>query len=65
MKAGMRDVPEAEVLRGGEWLSRRQPAGAVFTPERLTGEHHLVRGTVAEFEIAELRPALSRLEARD
>lgn len=65
MKADMRAVPEAWSLRGGEWLSRRQPADGVFTPERLTDEHRLIRGTVAEFEIAELQPALSRLEARD
>ena len=53
------------VLRGGAWLLESSDPDAVFTPERLTEEHHLIGQTTKEFVDNEVMPELDRLEQKD
>jgi alkylation response protein AidB-like acyl-CoA dehydrogenase len=50
--------------KGGSWLLE-SAAGAVFTPERLTDEHRLIRQTADEFVAQEVLPHIERLESKD
>jgi alkylation response protein AidB-like acyl-CoA dehydrogenase len=54
----------ATAIRGGQWLIE-EAAEPVFTPERLTDEHKLIRQTADEFIASEVMPALDRLEQKD
>jgi alkylation response protein AidB-like acyl-CoA dehydrogenase len=51
--------------RGGDWLLGDIPATDVFTPEKLSDEHRLVRQTAAEFVANEVFPALDELEKKN
>ena len=50
--------------RGGAWLIE-EATEPIFTPERLSDEHRLIRQTADEFVDTEVRPALERLEQKD
>ena len=52
-------------LRGGEWLLQPSTGESVFTPEKLTDEHRLIRRTAQEFVQNEILPVLDRLEEKD
>jgi alkylation response protein AidB-like acyl-CoA dehydrogenase len=54
----------ATTIRGGEWLIE-EATEAIFTPERLSDEHKLIRQTADEFIATEVLPALDRLEQKD
>jgi alkylation response protein AidB-like acyl-CoA dehydrogenase len=47
------------------WLLEDTPAETVFTPEKLTDEHRLIRRTADEFMETEVLPVLDRLEQKD
>jgi alkylation response protein AidB-like acyl-CoA dehydrogenase len=51
--------------RGGTWLFEAASPASVFTPEKITEEHRLIRQTTDEFVANEVMPALERLEAKD
>lgn len=51
--------------RGADWLLEPTTPQDVFTPERLSDEHHLIAQTAAEFLEKEVLPAISRLETKD
>lgn len=51
--------------RGADWLLDPTTPQDVFTPERLSDEHHLIAQTAAEFLEKEVLPAISRLETKD
>ena len=51
--------------RGGSWIIHPGSAASVFTPERLTDEHRLIRQTADEFVDQEVMPAIERLESKD
>jgi len=51
-------------MRGGAWLIE-EATEPVFTPERLTDEHKLIKQTADEFIESEVLPALERLEQKD
>ena len=51
--------------RGGAWLIEDAPAGSIFTPERLSDEHRLIKQTADEFMTNEVQPAIERLEQKD
>src|SRR5688500_10374185 len=51
--------------RGASWLYEASPGDSIFTPERLTEEHRLIRQTADEFVANEVLPAIERLEAKD
>lgn len=51
--------------RGASWLVESTPREKVFTPERLSDEHRLIRQTAAEFVDKDVLPHLDRLEAKD
>ena len=50
---------------GGIWLLEETPVGTVFTPERLTEEHHLIDQTANEFVSNEILPNHDQLETKD
>ncbi len=54
----------ATAIRGGQWLIE-EATDPVFTPERLSDEHKLIRQTADEFIASEVLPALERLEQKD
>jgi alkylation response protein AidB-like acyl-CoA dehydrogenase len=49
---------------GGAWLIE-EATDPIFTPERLSDEHRLIKQTADEFIDAEVKPALERLEQKD
>jgi len=53
------------VRKGGDWLITETQAADVFTPEKLSDEHRLIRQTAAEFAAAEVQPALPELEQKN
>ena len=55
----------ASCPRGASWLYESAPAASVFTPERLTDEHRLIRQTGDEFVANEVMPVIDRLEQKD
>jgi alkylation response protein AidB-like acyl-CoA dehydrogenase len=52
-------------LRGAAWLGESTSGESVFTPERLSDEHRLIRRTADEFVANEVLPHVDRLEAKD
>ncbi len=52
------------VSRGGEWLLEAAPPDTVFTPERMTAEHRLIRQTAQEFT-NEVAGHTDQLETKD
>jgi alkylation response protein AidB-like acyl-CoA dehydrogenase len=52
-------------LRGGEWLLQPSTGESIFTPEKLTDEHRLIRRTAQEFVQNEILPVLDKLEEKD
>jgi alkylation response protein AidB-like acyl-CoA dehydrogenase len=54
----------ATTTRGGAWLIE-EATEPIFTPERLSDEHRLIKQTADEFVNTEVRPALERLEQKD
>ena len=50
---------------GGIWLLEDTTTGSVFTPERLTDEHHLIDQTADEFVRNEILPNHDQLESKD
>ena len=50
--------------RGGQWLIE-DATEPIFTPERLSDEHRLIRQTADEFVASEVLPVLDRLEQKD
>jgi alkylation response protein AidB-like acyl-CoA dehydrogenase len=61
----MLTTTEPTILRGGEWLLQPSEADAVFTPERVTDEHRLIRRTAEQFVDNEVLPKLEQLEQKD
>ena len=51
--------------RGGAWLEAAGAPASVFTPERLSDEHRLIRQTADEFVETDVLPHIDRLEAKD
>ena len=51
--------------RGASWLYESAPAESVFTPEKLTDEHRLIRQTGDEFVANEVMPEIERLDSKD
>ena len=51
--------------RGAGWLHDTASAASVFTPEKLTDEHRLIRRTADAFVANEVMPHVDRLEAKD
>ncbi len=51
-------------IRGGAWLIEAT-SEPIFTPERLSDEHKLIRQTAEEFVASEVMPVLDRLEQKD
>ena len=45
------------IARGGAWLIE-EPTEPIFTPERLTDEHRLIRQTAEELIASEVMPKL-------
>jgi alkylation response protein AidB-like acyl-CoA dehydrogenase len=52
------------VQKGGAWL-HEAAREAIFTPERISDEHRLIRQTADEFVIQEVLPHVERLESKD
>ena len=50
--------------RGGQWLIE-DATEPIFTPERLSDEHRLIRQTADEFVASEVLPVLDQLEQKD
>ena len=51
--------------RGGAWLEAAGTSASMFTPERLSDEHRLIRQTADEFVETDVLPHIDRLEAKD
>ncbi len=52
------------ITRGGAWLIE-DATEPIFTPERLSDEHRLIRQTADEFVASEVLPVIDRLEQKD
>ncbi|HET9703483.1 MAG TPA: acyl-CoA dehydrogenase family protein [Vicinamibacterales bacterium] len=61
----MTTVASEKAIKGGAWLIEETDPSTVFTPEKLTEEHVLIRQTAAEFISGEVVPANDRLEQKD
>ena len=55
---------QMQTITGGAWLIE-DATEPIFTPERLSDEHRLIRQTADEFVASEVLPALDRLEQKD
>jgi alkylation response protein AidB-like acyl-CoA dehydrogenase len=56
----------SETMRkGGDWLLTETTAAGVFTPEKLSDEHRMIRQAADEFARGEVVPALAELEAKN
>jgi alkylation response protein AidB-like acyl-CoA dehydrogenase len=51
--------------RGAHWLFEPTARDSVFTPERISDEHRLIRQTADAFVANEVLPHLDRLDAKD
>ena len=51
--------------RGGSWLEAAATPGSVFSPEKLSDEHRLIRQTADAFVANDVLPYLDRLDAKD
>ena len=56
---------DLKVRRGGDWLIDDTAPETVFTPEKLSDEHRMIRQTAEEFAKNEVIPALADLEKKD
>ena len=56
---------ETTIVKGGSWLLEDVDPSEVFTPEKLSDEHHLMAQTTDEFIDTEVLPNLDRLETKD
>ena len=56
----MTTVASEKAIKGGAWLIEETDPSTVFTPEKLTEEHVLIRQTAAEFISGEVVPANDR-----
>jgi alkylation response protein AidB-like acyl-CoA dehydrogenase len=54
-----------KLRRGGDWLLDETTPESVFTPEKLSAEHKLIRQTAEEFAAKEIVPVLADLEKKD
>ena len=61
----MTTVTSTSVQKGGSWLISETAAGPIFTPERLTDEHRLIRQTANQFVANEVMPNHDQLEQKD
>ena len=61
----MATVASEKTIKGGAWLIEETDPTTVFTPEKLTEEHVLIRQTASEFISGEVVPANDRLEQKD
>jgi alkylation response protein AidB-like acyl-CoA dehydrogenase len=61
----MATVASEKAIKGGAWLIEETDPSSVFTPEKLTEEHLLIRQTATEFISGEVIPANDRLEQKD
>jgi alkylation response protein AidB-like acyl-CoA dehydrogenase len=61
----MATVASEKAIKGGAWLIEETDSSTVFTPEKLTEEHVLIRQTASEFISGEVIPANDRLEQKD
>ena len=52
-------------VKGGAWLIAETDPSAVFTPEKITDEHRMIRQTASEFINGEVVPVNDRLEQKD
>jgi alkylation response protein AidB-like acyl-CoA dehydrogenase len=52
-------------LRGAEWLLKATEPDRILTPDRLTGEQHLIARTTTAFAAAEVMPEIERLDQKD
>jgi alkylation response protein AidB-like acyl-CoA dehydrogenase len=55
----------SSLLKGGEWLIKPTDPASVFTPERMSDEHRLIRQTVHDFVHNDVLKVLDRLEQKD
>src|SRR4051812_41307910 len=51
--------------KGGDWIIGDTPPAEMFTPERLSDDHRLIRQTAQEFVTNEVFPALEELEKKN
>jgi alkylation response protein AidB-like acyl-CoA dehydrogenase len=56
---------QAEVARGGSFMTGPVAADSVFTPERLSDEHRAIRDAVSAFVEKEVLPRHDAVEGRD
>jgi alkylation response protein AidB-like acyl-CoA dehydrogenase len=56
---------DLKLRRGGDWLTEETDAANVFTPEKISDEHRMIRQTAEEFARNEVIPALADLENKD
>jgi hypothetical protein len=56
---------DTKLRKGGDWLIDETSAESVFTPEKLSDEHKLIRQTAEEFAKNEVVPALPELEKKN
>ena len=61
----MNPITPATAVRGASWLFDITAPDSIFTPERVTDEHRLIRQTADEFVANEVLPFAERLEAKD
>ena len=57
-------TPTITTTRGGAWLIE-EATEPIFTPERLSDEHRLIRQTAEEFVASEVLTVLDQLEQKD
>jgi alkylation response protein AidB-like acyl-CoA dehydrogenase len=61
----MASVASETNVKGGAWLISETDPSAVFTPEKITEEHRMIRQTASEFINGEVVPVNDRLEQKD
>lgn len=61
----MTSATSEKAVKGGAWLIDETNPSDVMTPEKITGEHEMIRQTAAEFVKGEVMPANERLEKKD
>ena len=61
----MTTTTTSAIRRGADWLLDATAPQDVFTPERLSDEHRMIRQTATQFLENEILPATDRLEQKD
>ncbi len=56
---------DTKLRKGGDWLTEETSPDNVFTPEKISDEHRMIRQTADEFARNEVIPALPQLEQKD